>query len=140
MSKSLNRQEQLLKDRINRIALVQLEKLYGIEVNLFRSAKDEYSRVYGVESGEHTQESKKITVLICADTFAPMDRFNAGLLQEGWLYSTKPDVVTVGDLVEVQREDGRAYKFKITYRESLGMSESVIVRYKIAAHGEDNVK
>ena len=141
MSKLYEKQELLLKDRFNRVGLRQLERLHGVKVKLYRSEKNVFSNIYGVESGdEDTAPIQDLTVLITGDGFTPMDSFNAGLLTEGWLFSSKINLVRSGDLIEMQRPDGRAYKFKIMEQDSLGMTTVVVIRYKIVAIGEGNLK
>lgn len=139
MSNFHNKQEKLLKDRVSRLYLRQLERLYGIEVKLLRSEKNAYSKVYGSEAGDESSDFKLLNVLITGDTFAPMDNKNAGLLTEGFLYTSQAKEVLVGDTVEVYRDDKRAYKFKVKAIDSVGVSESVISRFKIVAIGEGNL-
>jgi hypothetical protein len=140
MSNIYDKQELLLKDRVNRVYLKHLEKLYGMECRVYRSEKNSYSKVYGVESGDEADLNIKITVLITGDTFAPVDRFNVGLLSEGWMFSSQEEKIKVGDTIEVLRPDGRAFKFKLTSKEGIGVSTTVVNRYKVVAEGESNLK
>jgi hypothetical protein len=133
--------EQLLKNRVNTHYLKHLERLYGIKVRLLRSTKNVYSKVYGMESGDtETGKFEEIIAIVTAENFSPLDRFNAGLLNDGYLYTSQEGKVLVGDTVEVRRDDRRAYRFKVVSRESIGVSESIISRFKISAVGEGNGK
>lgn len=140
-NKIYEKREALLKDRINRVGLRQLERLYGINTTVYRSEKNVFSKIYGQESGEIGEQlPEPITVLITGDTFAPLDVFSATLLTEGWLYSSKIDLIKSGDLIQVMRKDGRAYQFKVTELGSLGMTTVVLTRYKLAAHAQEPQK
>ena len=132
-------QELILKNRVSKVALKQLERLHGIRVKLIRSSKNVYSKVYGMESGDDTGECEEMTVLITSDTFSPMDRFNAGLLTEGWLFTSTPEKVFVGDTVEVARADNKAFKFKIISKEAIGVTETVSEKFRLSALGEGNL-
>jgi hypothetical protein len=140
MTKLYKKHELLLKDTVNRIGLRQLERLYGLEVKVYRSEKNVFSTVYGVEAGDESEVTNSLTVLITGTTFSPISMSNVGTLQEGFLYTSQPEKIFAGDTIEIQREDGAAFKFKVISPEGLGTTETVIKQFRIAALGEDNLR
>jgi len=140
LSKIHNRYEVLLKDKINRVGLRQLERIYGFEIRLLRSEKDVFSTVYGSESGNESEVKAKFDALVTGYSFSPVSLANVGELQEGWLYTSNPAEVFTSDIVEVLRADGAAFRFKVTSIEGIGATETVMKRYRIAAMGEDGSK
>lgn len=116
--------------------LYVIEQRYGLSCDLHRVVANTQTRVYGVEAGEegYSKHSSFLGV-VTNDTFSPSDDWSSGTLTEGFLYTTS-NTPEVGDLVSVDREDVRHRKFKIIAVESLGTSDRVFKKLKLASLGD----
>jgi len=114
-------------------ALPILLNYYGIDVYLYKALLDKYSNVYGIESGiEGVKPVCKLLVIVTNLSFVPQSKRMVGYLAEGYLY-TDNDAVNVGDVISVDREDNKRRFFKITSKESIGQTQVILKRFKLAS-------
>lgn len=139
MSDLFKKRESVLGQKISSVALKHLIIQYGVESRLFRAKQNIYSKVYGMDSGEEGELIGEFKIMLTGDTFAPVDAQTASLMSEAWLYCLKIDEFKSDDTLEIAREDGRAYKFKLQEQHSIGVTSSVIRRYRIVPTGDTNL-
>ena len=126
--------EKILKD-LSDVGIKQLEYYYGLDLELHRTNKDIHTDVYGNHAGGKTYKLKDFTGILVSDDFFASDNAYSGNFQEGFLYTSDPEVL-VGDVVSVKSADGKIRRFKIILRESIGTQTEVIDRFKLSNLGD----
>jgi len=117
-----------------------LEQIWGIEIYVYRNQEDIATEVYGIDAGARltdAYDTTKITGILVGDDFFAADAQFAGTFQEGWLY-TLSDYVEVNDIVAPKRFDDvspRDRKYKVEKLQSLGMTTSIMKRFRLSALG-----
>ncbi len=136
MTKFLNNIEQTIANLQGNIAIKQLEDRYGRELRLYRQeTKDVYSKVYGKHSGAISDNFVTITGIITGDDFFPSDANYSGAFQEGWLYTSSPEEVKIGDTIEFDAQDGKSRRYEVTFKENLGQTKEVFTKYRLSSRG-----
>ena len=107
-----------------------LEKYYGLDIEVHRTEKDVYTRVYGENAGTHTEYVTTITGVIVSDDFFTSGIVSSGSFEEGYLYTSYTGDL-VGTTIKINRQDGKTRNYKVDSKESIGMSTDVFNRYKI---------
>lgn len=106
---------------------------YAVKVKIFKVKKDEYSAVYGEDSGAVDDALfDEVEAIITSDDFFPSGPSSSGSFVEGWLY-TFSDKVTVGKTVEIRSGDGRTRRYKAESVWAVGSTTDVFRRVKLAS-------
>lgn len=136
MTKFLSNIEQNIARTYGDIAIKRLEELYGRELRLYRQNKaDVYSRVYGKHSGAISDDFVTIIGIVTGDDFFPSDSAYSGSFEEGWLYTSTPDKVLIGDTLEFLALDGKARRYEVTSKENIGQTKEVFTKYRLSSRG-----
>lgn len=106
----------------------------GVDINVYKRTKDEYDGVYGINAGSTQNVPIIVRGIITGEMAIPTDSYSAGLLQEGYLYTTSTNI-DVGDVVGLVRQDNKKRKFKIEQKEGIGYTKHIITRYKLSSLG-----
>ncbi len=128
--------------------MVVIMELFGIEVTATRRQSEDSSEIYGVFSGEYeplpgnVPDIRVVSVLITEGyNFVTADDINAGIYDESMMYTV--DDIYVGDVLEINRvqpatdlPDTMLRKFIVTERHSLGMTQTIIHRFKLSSLGD----
>jgi len=127
-----------IEDVVRRNNLVALEHIlenFSILVNLHKMTKSVHSAVYGTADGTMSEEAIEIRVVITGDSFWGTDGFQAGTLEEGWLYTSEPNqsLVDIGDIVEVKRGDNKVRRWKVMKVDSIGHTTNIFLRWRVSA-------
>lgn len=128
--------EDVLKIRATKV-IKSLSHILGVEVTITKKstiATDE-TDVYGMyarRSPEAGGTTKIRNILFVGENLAPISDFQVGSLQEGLLYDPEDDV-EVGDLITINREDGRKRQFQVYAPESYGNMVNILKRFKLAS-------
>lgn len=109
-----------------------LEKYYGIEIDIYKTERDVYTKVYGKNAGTSIEYVDTITGVIVSDDFFTTGLVASGSFEEGFLYTSYKDNL-VGMTIKIKRQDGKTRNYKVESKESIGMTTDVFSRYKIAS-------
>ena len=121
--------EDILQD--NMIEKIKyLEKYYGIDIEVYKTERDVYTKVYGKNSGTSIEYIDTITGVIVSDDFFTTGLVSSGSFEEGFLYTSYKDNL-VGMTIKINRQDGKTRNYKVESKESIGMTTNVFNRYKI---------
>lgn len=134
MGSSLLQQIEQVAKTQSTIYLKNLLRQYGIPLKLFKQVKTTHSSVYGKTAGETVQNEDEIMGIVVGDDFFPSDSISFGTFEEGFLY-TSSTIPQVGDTVQIERPGNQMRKFKIMEKQSLGTTNNVFDRFKLAALG-----
>ena len=116
--------------------LESLINLYGVEFHVFKPAPGVFTDVYGQEAGDEYPNCHGPYVgIVVGDDFFPTDANSAGAFQEGWLFVNTCKAES-GDLMSIDRDDGKSRRYKIMSKQSLGTTRSVFHKYKLSAVGD----
>jgi hypothetical protein len=116
--------------------LVALEKYQATKIKFFHAVKNNFTTVYGVDSGEeNVVHHGEFEAIVVNDDFFPIDPLSGGAFKEGWLF-TNSTLIDVGDRVELDREDSRSRRYKIISKQSIGTTTSVFLKYRLSALGD----
>lgn len=123
--------EDILQD--NMIEKIKyLEKYYGIDIEVYKTERDVYTKVYGKNSGTSLEFVDNITGVIVSDDFFTTGLVSSGSFEEGFLYTSyEPNLV--GMTLKIARKDGKIRNYKVETKESIGMTTEVFSRYKISS-------
>lgn len=88
--------------------------------------------VLGFVAGTQAVNQNIINILLLGDDFAPVDAFSIGTLREAIVYDPT-ETVEVGDIISVNRTDGRKREFKVERREALGNTKEVLRRFRVSS-------
>lgn len=127
--------EEALKNR-QFAYLKQLEFYYGQDVKLYEMKSDEYQRTYGRSSGALSGDYYTVCAIIVNNDVIPLGPESAGSFTTGALYTSNSDEVNIGQVVELNSGDDRSRRFKITKKESYGVTTDVFHRYEIQSIGD----
>lgn len=116
--------------------LRHLEFYYGQDVNLYEMKSDEYSRTYGRSSGNLSGDYTSVCAIIVNNDVVPLGPNSAGSFTTGALYTSNSHEVNIGQVVEILSGDNRSRRFKITKKESYGVTTDVFHRYEIQSIGD----
>ena len=132
---ALNDIETILKTKTV-ASLIAITNKLGIDVDILRfnatELGDEYTEVYGT-SGNVTEELTPIDtikVLFIGDGMTPLNAFNIGRLEEGYIIDPT-DTVKTGDTLSMTRTDSLNRHYRVTEPESIGSTTSIYTIYKI---------
>lgn len=142
----INLAERSAKLNIN-VMLKYFSTHAGVNFNVYRTigagggslGDDEYSAVFGVSAKTPSSDLEKITTImgiLTAEQFTPIDDLSVGLTTGAYLYTTS-DEIRVGDVIKLIRDvviESRGYK--ITSKESIGTTMSIIMRYVVSSLGD----
>lgn len=129
-----SKHEATLKGRIQEVYLSHLIHLYGMPVRLRKSSIDLYSKAYGVESGEVSESYEEIEAILTSDTFDSSDKFGTGIFDEGWMVTREACKVNTGDLIEVLRDDGTYYQYKVVSKQTIGVTDEVMAKFRLSSY------
>lgn len=123
-----------------------LTRWLGVELWIYRDldagADDPYTRVYGLDKGDtgtliySGSGEGSLKGIITGDDYVPVDRYTAGSFNGGYLWIASGSDVRVGDVLAIQRRDGRTRRFKLEIPEISGASTEVITKFKLASLGD----
>lgn len=116
--------------------LKQLEVYYGQIVEVYDMKSDEYERVYGRSSGALDENFKEVCCIIVNNDVIPLGPSEAGSFVTGALYTSHEGEITIGQVVAIQAQDARSRRFKVTKKESYGVTTDVFHRYEIQSIGD----
>ena len=133
-----SKHELTLKGRIQSVYLSHLIHLYGMPVRLRKSSIDVFSKVYGVESGEVSEDYEDIEAVLTADSFDSSDKIGTGIFDEGWMVTPQACKVNTGDLIEVLRDDGTYYQYKVVSKHTIGVTEEVMTKFRLASYHQND--
>lgn len=134
MSSLLQNVEENIKKR-NLAKLRALEKLYKLDLLLYKQTKNLSSDVFGKYSGENFSDPVPINGMITGDDFFPSSNYSSTSFERGWLF-TSSENIDEGDEVSVESQDGKVRKFKVSSTHSIGMTLDVFVKYELSATGD----
>lgn len=122
-------EETLSKQKVGQLRALIAQ--YAVTVKIFKVKEDEYSTVYGQESGA-VDDSKfdNIEAIITSDDFFPTGPSSSGSFVEGWCY-TFSDKLKVGQTMEVRSQDGKTRRYKADSLWAVGVTTDVFFRVKI---------
>lgn len=124
--------EKIIKDR-SEAELVPLMKYYGITINVHEEKIDTYSNVYGNHANNNIVLTHQITAIITDGGYFTDDSILSGNFEDAFLYTM--DELKVGDVVSIDTDqsDRKIRTYKVTTRESLGITVDILSRYKISS-------
>ena len=110
-----------------------LMSMYAVNIKVFQVVSDEYSSVYGQESGA-VDDSKfeMIEAIITSDDFFPSGPSSSGSFVEGWAY-TFSDKLQVGQTVEIKSGDNRIRRYKADSVWAVGTTLDAFKRVKLVS-------
>lgn len=134
MSTFFNNVEQAIKDRNFRY-LKHLEFYSGIELRLYRVEKDEYSRVYGRQSGEMNENYQTFCGVLINNDVIPVSETEGGSMTNAILITSFEEDIAAGSYIDMVRSDGRTKRFAVIQKEAIGTTEVVWTQYNLSAVG-----
>lgn len=122
-------EEMISKQKVGQLRA--LMESYAVKIKVFQPKKDEYSNVYGEESGA-VDDSKfdLIDAIITSDDFFPSGPSSSGSFVEGWCY-TFSDKLRIGQTVEIRSGDGKTRRYKADGVWAVGLTTDVFHRIKL---------
>lgn len=116
--------------------LDHLEYYYGIELELRRPTKSNaYGRVHGSQAGTNTAHIKDFKGVVEGNDFFESNRGISPSFLAGFLYTRETDIL-VGDVIHIKADDDRHTKYKITAKETIGLTTKVFQKWKLSALGD----
>lgn len=126
--------ESHIKDK-NINALRHILFMYGLSLNLLKMKESMETKVYGRDASSNYSEPIKFKGVIINDDFFPADSLYSGTFKSGFLYTEYEDI-NPGDVVEINRQDGKRRRFKLKEFQSIGSTTEVFKRFEISAMGD----
>ena len=127
-----NEMERIIKEH-GAQGLSQLIRYYGMDLKLLRQSKNGvYSRVYGMDAGQPTKLVKNFIGVLQGDDFFESNTTISPAFVAGFLYTEESEIL-VGDVILIVSDDSRNRRYKVTAKESLGMTTTVFVKWKLSA-------
>lgn len=115
--------------------ITQLIDLIGTTVNVYRAETlGVYEKVYGVQGKNDYTAYDTIEVLLSPGGFISIDSVSVGLYEASYIYSLSE--VTIGDILEVVREDNLLRRLKIKSVQNIGSTDKILYRYGVVALGD----
>lgn len=111
-----------------------LERMYGIEVDVFKRRENVHSSVYGGDSGEVENVPILITGIVVGDDFFPTSGHSSGAFESGWLY-TSSDIPEKGDFISIRPYDDKSRRYGVESREAIGTTQDVFSKFKLSSIG-----
>lgn len=128
--------EGLIRNTNFNIGIDHLIQHYGQEVEVYQPSIDTFSDVYGTASGKTDYNFKEIIeVLATGDSFFPADSLSSGTFVEGYIYVQAKDfkVIHAGCMISVKTRDNKKRKYKVEFKEDIGVMTSMFERYRVSA-------
>jgi hypothetical protein len=109
-----------------------LETYHGIYLDIYTLERDVHSDVYGKSANSTYKYEDSFTGILISSDIWSTGPDAAGSFDEGFLY-TSSDIQLVGKVIQVQREDNKAKKYRVEEKETLGTTTVIFTRYKLSS-------
>jgi hypothetical protein len=119
----------------SRVALELALHYYGIQLKVFQQEQGVTTQAYGSAAGGEENYSSTIEGILVGDDFFEEDSAFSGGFNEGFLYTISEEKL-VGAIVQVDSQDGKARRYRVRSKKSIGTTTEVFTRYELTSVGD----
>jgi hypothetical protein len=110
--------------------------IYGVDCILSRKVGTVEDEVYGIHAGvSELYDVGKYKILFSTSQWRIIDQYESGYLDDlGWIYCDFD--LNNGDIIKIKRSDDKMVKVQATGVESVGITTSILKRFRVSNLGD----